>query len=119
MSARIDHLLLPVNDLDTSFDFYCNALGFERGGMHGRFEMVKLNEGTSLLLTQYATEGGMHLAFSFPESEFDEIFERIKAKSFPFGDRFDRAGNGRRTRHLLDGSKQEPHRVANLIGEAL
>ncbi len=108
MNARIDHILLPVNDLEASFEFYCDIIGFRRGGLHGPFEMVQISDHAAVLLAEFQTEGGTHLAFSFSESEFHSIFERIKKQDLSFGDRFDRVDNGQGPSPQPGATGEEP-----------
>lgn len=93
MSVRIDHLILPVNQLEPSFDFYCGLLGFQRDGKHGPFDIVRVSPEFILLFTEFQTPGGFHLAFSLAAEKFDALVSKIKRDKIPYGDRFDRADN--------------------------
>ena len=91
--ARLDHLILPVNDLDSSFAFYCDLLGFTRDGMHGPFSVIRVSEKFVFLLAQFPSDGGMHLAFSFPLPRFEALLARIRSEGIEYGDQFDRTNN--------------------------
>ncbi|MGI9327322.1 MAG: VOC family protein [Pseudomonadales bacterium] len=93
MSVRLDHLILPVSDLRESLAFYEDVLGFEQDGMHGPFHVIRVSELFVILLTQFETRGGMHLAFSFSKPEFEQALARIQLQGLPFGDRFDNTSN--------------------------
>jgi len=93
MSARIDHFILPVNQAAAAFEFYCGLLGFERDGMHGPFDVVRVAPDFVLLVTEFQTQGGLHLAFTFDEARFHSVFEQIKGRGISYGDQFDQIGN--------------------------
>ena len=89
----IDHLILNVNDIASSVDFYVNVLGFQLDGEDGPFTVIRVNENFILLLGPWGTKGGEHLAFSMSQPEFDQTFAKIKGMGIPFGDSFHSVGN--------------------------
>lgn len=91
--AQIDHLILNVNDIQSSVDFYVNVLGFQLEGEDGPFTVIRVNEDFIVLLGPWGTKGGEHLAFALPRAAFDETFARIKEKEIPYGDSFHSVGN--------------------------
>ena len=91
--AQIDHLILNVNDIQSSVDFYVNVLGFQLEGEDGPFTVIRVNEDFILLLGPWGTKGGEHLAFALSHAAFDETFARIKEKEIPYGDSFHSVGN--------------------------
>ena len=107
--ARLDHLILPVNDLDESISFYEEYLGFNRDGMHGPFTVMRVSARFVLLLAQFETAGGFHLAFSFSQNRFETTLGHIKEEGLPYGDRFDRPGNGL-------GPAPQPGAMGNELG---
>jgi catechol 2,3-dioxygenase-like lactoylglutathione lyase family enzyme len=48
--AAIDHLILNVNDVSSSVDFYVNVLGFEFEGEDGPFTVIRVNQDFTLQL---------------------------------------------------------------------
>ena len=68
----IDHLILNVNDIRSSVDFYVNAMGFQLDGEEGPFTVIRVNENFILLLGPWGTKGGEHLAFSMSRGEFNK-----------------------------------------------
>ena len=42
--ATIDHLILNVNEIPASVDFYVNILGFALEGEDGPFTVIRVNE---------------------------------------------------------------------------
>lgn len=93
MAVRIDHLILPVNDVQASVSFYTRFLGFSHDGDDGPFAIVRVSPEFMLLLAAWGTKGGEHLAFSMSREEFDGIFRRLRDAAVPYGDRYDTVGN--------------------------
>lgn len=93
MDVRIDHMILPVDDLVASIDFYGDVLGFKLDGKHGPFDVLRVSDAFVILLMQFASGGGLHLAFSFSEARFAQILAGIKSSDLDYGDRFDQASN--------------------------
>ena len=91
--AAIDHLILNVNEVSSSVDFYVNVLGFELEGEDGPFTVIRVNEDFTLQLAPWGTGGNEHLAFALSRKAFDDAFARVKEKGIPFGDSFHSVGN--------------------------
>jgi catechol 2,3-dioxygenase-like lactoylglutathione lyase family enzyme len=91
--AAIDHLILNVNEVSASVDFYVNVLGFELEGEDGPFTVIRVNEDFTLQLAPWGTGGNEHLAFALSREAFDEAFARVKEKGIPFGDSYHSVGN--------------------------
>jgi catechol 2,3-dioxygenase-like lactoylglutathione lyase family enzyme len=91
--AAIDHLILNVNEVSSSVDFYVNVLGFELEGEDGPFTVIRVNEDFTLQLAPWGTDGNEHLAFALSREAFDEAFARVKEKGISFGDSYDSVGN--------------------------
>ena len=91
--AAIDHLILNVNDVPASVDFYVNVLGFAFEGEDGPFTVIRVNEDFTLQLAPWGTGGNEHLAFALSRKDFDSAFARVKEKGIPYGDSFHSVGN--------------------------
>jgi len=91
--AAIDHLILNVNEVSSSVDFYVNVLGFELEGEDGPFTVIRVNENFTLQLAPWGTGGNEHLAFALSREAFDDAFARVKEKGIPFGDSYHSVGN--------------------------
>jgi catechol 2,3-dioxygenase-like lactoylglutathione lyase family enzyme len=91
--AAIDHLILNVNEVSSSVDFYVNVLGFELEGEDGPFTVIRVNEDFILQLAPWGTGGNEHLAFALSREAFDDAFARVKEKGIPFGDSYHSVGN--------------------------
>jgi catechol 2,3-dioxygenase-like lactoylglutathione lyase family enzyme len=89
----IDHLILNVNEVSSSVDFYINVLGFELEGEDGPFTVIRVNQDFTLQLAPWGTRGNEHLAFALSREAFDDTFARVKEKGIPYGDSYDSVGN--------------------------
>ena len=92
MSA-IDHLILSVNEVPATVDFFVNVLGFQLEGEDGPFTVIRVNETFTLQLAPWGTGGNEHLAFALSREAFDDAFARVKEKGIPFGDSYHSVGN--------------------------
>jgi len=95
MAARLDHLILPVNDVPASVEFYEDVLGFGCEGERPPFTVLRVAPDLTLQLAPWRTGGGMHLAFALVRAEFDAAFARVREAGIPFGDSFHAADDGR------------------------
>jgi len=91
--ATIDHLILSVNELAASVDFYVNILGFEDAGTEGPFTIIRVSPDSMLQLAPWGTQGNEHLAFALSREAFDKAFTRVKEKGIPYGDSYHSVGN--------------------------
>ena len=89
----IDHLILNVNDIEASVDFYVNVLGFQLEGTDGPFTVVRVNEDFTLQLAPWGTKGNEHYAFAMSRDQFERVFALVKEKGIPYGDSFHSVGN--------------------------
>lgn len=92
MPARIDHVILAVNDVRASVAFYEHILGFTHEGQDGPFSVVRVSEDFTLQLAPWGTKGGEHLAFALSKEEFDAVLARIRAAGLRYGDSFHTVG---------------------------
>ena len=95
MAVQLDHLILAVNDRQSSVDFYTRVLGFVHEGEREPFSVIRVTADLVLQLAPWGTKGGEHLAFAMPRGEFDRIFTRVRAAGIEYGDSFHTVGNGR------------------------
>ncbi|HWE99161.1 MAG TPA: VOC family protein [Caulobacteraceae bacterium] len=89
MSIYLDHLILPVADVERSVRFYRRVFGF-------RYEpvaLVRVSPSLVLQLIPRRPEVSQHLAFAMSRPEFEETVGRLQAAAIPFGDDFDTVGN--------------------------
>jgi catechol 2,3-dioxygenase-like lactoylglutathione lyase family enzyme len=95
MPAQLDHLILAVNDVQKSLDFYTGVLGFTHEGDRPPFSTVRVTPDLVLQLAPWGTRGGEHLAFAMAPDEFEEVFRRLRDAGIAYGDSFDSAANMR------------------------
>jgi catechol 2,3-dioxygenase-like lactoylglutathione lyase family enzyme len=97
MAARLDHIILNVNDRAKSIEFFTDIMGFayegERPGTP--FSVIRVTPDLMIQLSPFGTKGGEHLAFSMSHAEFDTVFARVRESGIEYGDVFDGVGNMR------------------------
>jgi catechol 2,3-dioxygenase-like lactoylglutathione lyase family enzyme len=91
----LDHIILKVNDLKASVEFYSSILGFAVEGNDGPFTVVRVNPEFQIQLAPWGTPGFEHYAFSVSRIEFEQIFGRIKAAGIEYGPTFDSVGSNK------------------------
>ncbi|MDH3642710.1 MAG: VOC family protein [Gammaproteobacteria bacterium] len=90
--ANLDHIILKVNDLDASVDFYTRIMGFTDAGTDGPFAVVRVADDFQMQLAPWGTPGYEHFAFAVSASDFEAIFARVKAAGIEYGPSFDSVG---------------------------
>lgn len=93
MAIQLDHMILPVADLEQSIAFFTGIMGCTYEGVSEPFSVIRVTPELTLQLAPWGTEGGVHLAFALPRPEFDAAFARVKAAGIPYGDSFHAVGN--------------------------
>lgn len=89
----LDHLILRVNDVQRSVQFYTDILGLTNEGTAGPFTVVRVTPDFTVQLAPWGTKGGEHLAFAMPHAEFTEVFRRVREAGIQFGDSFHSVGS--------------------------
>jgi len=95
MAMELDHVILKVNDVKASIEFYTSVMGFAFEGEQPPFSVVRVNEGLTLQLAPWGTSGGEHLAFAMTRDELEATFARVREKGIAYGDSFHAVGNGK------------------------
>jgi len=93
--AKLDHIILAVNDVQQSIDFYTRILGLKYDGQREPFSVIRVTPHFIVQLAPWGTKGGEHLAFSMTLAEFDATFARIREAGIEYGDSFHAVGNMR------------------------
>ena len=96
MSLRLDHMILPVVELEATIEFFTTILGCTHEGADGPFAVIRVTPDLTLQLAPWGTDGGMHLAFALSRADFDAAFARIRDAGIPYGDSFHAVGNMQR-----------------------
>jgi catechol 2,3-dioxygenase-like lactoylglutathione lyase family enzyme len=85
MPIHLDHTLVHARDSRVSATFLADILGLPAPTRSGPFEVVRTDNGVSL---DFIDDAGkivhQHYAFLLGETEFDEIFGRIRARGLPY-----------------------------------
>lgn len=85
MAIDFNHTILWARDSEVSAKFLVEILGLRAPTRWGPFQMVTTENGANL---DYADTDGeiarQHYAFLVSETEFDEIFGRIRERNLPY-----------------------------------
>jgi catechol 2,3-dioxygenase-like lactoylglutathione lyase family enzyme len=95
MAILLDHTIVPAKDKHASAKFFADIFGLTVKNA-GRFVQVRINESLTFdfadepeisggRASDASTSTSHHYAFLISETEFDAIFNRVKAKGIPFG----------------------------------
>ena len=85
MAIVLDHTIVPARDKIASARFFARIFGLEYKGAHSHFAPVQVNESLTLDFDERGDFEHHHYAFKVGESEFDEIFKRVRAEGIAFG----------------------------------
>ncbi|HKA22981.1 MAG TPA: VOC family protein [Blastocatellia bacterium] len=94
MTIRLDHTIVPARDKIKSAEFFAEIFGLTV--KPGYFAQVQINDSLTFDFADERGPGGEpdfnptaiqghHYAFHVSDTEFDAIFERVKAKGIPYG----------------------------------
>ena len=85
MAIQLNHTIVRVRDKKESAAFLTEILGLPEATAYGPFLVVELGNDVSL---DFADDHGpvhpQHYAFLVDESDFDDIFTRIKQRNLPY-----------------------------------
>lgn len=90
--AKLDHIIVKVNELERSIEFYTDIMGFTREGMAGPFTIIRVDREFQIQLAPWETPGFEHYAFAVSSEDFDAIFSRVRNSGIEFGPTFDSVG---------------------------
>jgi catechol 2,3-dioxygenase-like lactoylglutathione lyase family enzyme len=85
MAIELNHTIVPAHDPHASATLLAEVLGCRAPTRYGPFHGVEVDNGVTLDFMR--TEGDIawqHYAFLVSEAEFDQIFERIRARGLPY-----------------------------------
>ena len=85
MAIQFNHTILYAHDSEASAKFLAEMLGLPPPARWGPFVVVQTDNGTNLDFMD--TDGeitSQHYAFLVEESDFDAIFERIRARKLAY-----------------------------------
>ncbi|MEV0383885.1 VOC family protein [Nonomuraea sp. NPDC050643] len=85
MPVHLNHTIVAARDRDATAEFLVDLLGLEPAPVFGPFRVVQLGNNVSLDVVQAGAEvPPQHYAFLVSETEFDQIWGRIKERGLPF-----------------------------------
>lgn len=102
MAVQLDHTIVPSRDPQKSARFMAEMLGLPEPRQVGHFSVVETANGVGLDFM--ATDGAVtsqHYAFLISEAEFDDVFDRIRAKGL---------------RHWADPARSRPNEINHRSG---
>jgi catechol 2,3-dioxygenase-like lactoylglutathione lyase family enzyme len=85
MAIQLNHTIVAARDKDTAAMFLTEILGLSAPSRLGPFAVVRVSDDTSLDYIDVDGEiTSQHYAFLVNESEFDEIFDRIRERRLSY-----------------------------------
>ena len=85
MPAQLNHTIVHARDKRRSAQFLAGLLGLAQPTEYGPFLVVRVANDVSLdFVDDSETIHPQHYAFLVTEEEFDQIFERIKARDLTY-----------------------------------
>ena len=85
MAIHLNHTIVPAHDPRASAAFLAEVLGCGPPTRYGPFHGVELDNGVTLDFMRVDGDiAWQHYAFLVSETEFDQIFERIRARGLPY-----------------------------------
>lgn len=84
MPIDLNHTIVPARDPAASAQFLADLLGRDAPVRFGPFHVVQLDNGVSLDYMGVAEVAWQHYAFLVSEGQFEQIFERIRARGLKY-----------------------------------
>ena len=85
MGIVLDHTIVPARDKEASARFLARILGLRYEGSASHFAPLRINDTLTLDFDNDEAFESHHYAFKVGESEFDGIFDRVKAEGIAYG----------------------------------
>jgi catechol 2,3-dioxygenase-like lactoylglutathione lyase family enzyme len=83
--AVLNHHIVPARDKDATAWFFADVLGLDTPTRLGDFVVVRVSPDTTLdFVVVYNEIEQRHYAFLVTEVEFDEVFERVRARDLEY-----------------------------------
>ena len=85
MTVQLNHTIVMARDKEASARFFTEILGLPEAIRFGPFQVVELDNGVSLDFYESGDKTvSQHYAFLITETEFDEIFARIRERDIDY-----------------------------------
>ena len=85
MTIRLDHTIVPAKDKVASASCFADIFGLTVKPGQGYFAQVQVNESLTFDFADEPEPQSHHYAFHISDTEFDAIFNRVKAKKLVYG----------------------------------
>lgn len=85
MTIELDHTIVPSRDKDRAARFFARIFGLDYEGPASHFAPVRVNGRLTLDFDDADAFEHHHYAFRVSETEFDDIFARIRADGVAYG----------------------------------
>jgi catechol 2,3-dioxygenase-like lactoylglutathione lyase family enzyme len=85
MPILLDHTIVPAKDKLASATFFAEIFGLKVKPGQGYFAQVQLNDSLTFDFSDEPEPQSHHYAFHISDTEFEAIYERVKAKGLPYG----------------------------------
>ena len=80
MAIVLDHTIVPAHDKEISARFLARILGLRYEGPLSHFAPVRVNDTLTLDFDNDTEFESHHYAFKVDDTEFDDIFSRVRAE---------------------------------------
>ena len=94
MAIILNHTIVPVRDKTAAARFFADIFGLKCERV-GYFAPVRVNDQTTLLFDNTDAFQSPHYAFHVSDTEFDAIFDRVKAAGLAYGSAPESVDNGK------------------------
>jgi catechol 2,3-dioxygenase-like lactoylglutathione lyase family enzyme len=85
MPILLDHTIVPARDKFASATFFAEIFGLSVKSADGYFAQVQVNNSLTFDFSDEPKPQSHHYAFHISDTEFEAIYERVKAKGLPYG----------------------------------
>ena len=85
MPLTLNHTIVPSRNKQGSAEFFARVMGLDQPGSQGHFVQVRINGDLAFDWDNRERFDSHHYAFVVTDSQFDEIFGRIKAEGVKYG----------------------------------
>lgn len=84
MTVQLDHTIVSAHNKDRAATFLTEILGLPPPRRLGHFTVVQIGVTSIDFVSKSGDIQQRHFAFLVSEGEFDEIFDRIRARKLPY-----------------------------------
>jgi catechol 2,3-dioxygenase-like lactoylglutathione lyase family enzyme len=85
MTISLNHTIVPARDKQAAAEFFARIFGLHVDKEHGHFAPVRVNDTLTLLFDEDSSFESHHYAFHVSDSEFDQIFGRVRDAKLSYG----------------------------------